>query len=528
MKGLSFQVQGVIDEVSPQRLDIACFIGCVNLRENAPRDDINDWLYRRSWLDATDGSKATYHRESALDLLDVPVPIESWESFNRLFAWERRRYSDGLQGSGYLAAAVREFFIQGGRFCYVIRVADNLDYDAGTATRTGLLAKLMPGYPSAVNSNANDRNSWQGVGHLLGLPDVSVVCMPDLPELFATTIGDIDVSPPQVDQPPEQFVVCQPGDQMDTADSPLRQIPAPVCDDSGMTAWGRAINLLAKFIAQNKRETQLIVALPLPDESCGAGRNPLGFMHDQGWFSGSLDSSPDCIASAFVQLAYPWSQSSSSSMLAQTLTPPDGLLAGLLARNALQRGTFRNISGLSLRGVNGLHPLLSRQQQFASYSRADADDSPNAALIDRLSLIGFDARGISVRSDVTTSNYSVHRPAAICRIIAMLLRAAREAGEEYVFENNGQALWAEITQRFNNLLRSLFDLGALRGKRPSDAYFVRCDNSTMTRQDIDQGRVIVVVQFDPAASIETIQIMLKMQPDGGVDLSGLGIEQAAA
>ena len=131
-------------------------------------------------------------------------------------------------------------------------------------------------------------------------------------------------------------------------------------------------------------------------------------------------------------------------------------------------------------------------------------------------------------SDVTTSDSSSHRPANINRIISMVVRSARLAGEEFVFESNGERLWSEITQRLNDVLRILFDLGALRGKEPEDAFFVRCDKSTMSQQDLDRGRVIAEVEFNPAASIESIAVILSMQQGGQVSLESIGIEQAVA
>jgi phage tail sheath protein FI len=133
-----------------------------------------------------------------------------------------------------------------------------------------------------------------------------------------------------------------------------------------------------------------------------------------------------------------------------------------------------------------------------------------------------------VLSDVTTSNFSVHRPANVNRIISMVIRIVRLAGEDYVFENSGEALWAEITQRLSEVFRLLFDLGALRGKQANDAFYVRCDRSTMTQQDLDSGRVVVEIQFDPAASIESIEVVLAMQQGGSVSLSSIGMQQAVA
>jgi uncharacterized protein len=47
----------------------------------------------------------------------LPIPIESWRQFESYFG--------GFIGSGYLAYAVRAFFENGGRRCWVVRVASN-------------------------------------------------------------------------------------------------------------------------------------------------------------------------------------------------------------------------------------------------------------------------------------------------------------------------------------------------------------------------------------------------------------------
>ena len=527
MKGLSFQVQRTIQPGSPNRMDIACFVGLVKLRADAPRDDIDEWLYQQSWMHSAQGYAATYHRESAHELLDVPVPIDSWERFDQLFAWDQRPIAGKLTGACYLATAVRSFFAQGGRFCYVIRVADPLAFDAGKSERELMIPLMAPGFPAAVNSHPADRSSWHGVGHLLGLPDVSMLCVPDLPDLFKSESIPLDTQNPARPQQQEQFVECSEAVAEEPADNAMQTLPAPVMNTGDYQQWADAIRQIARFIAEYRTDVQLVAAIPLPHPSSEAKQNLLAFMHQQSWFSGTLESTHS-ISSAFIQLCYPWLQTAGSQQLPQGLEPPDGALAGLLARNALSRGAYRSINALIQNDVQGLYPLLSRQDQLALYDKARDSDAPQASLIDRVSLFGFTPQDISVLSDVTTSNFSVHRPANVNRIISMVIRIVRLAGEDYVFENSGEALWAEITQRLSEVFRLLFDLGALRGKQANDAFYVRCDRSTMTQQDLDSGRVVVEIQFDPAASIESIEVVLAMQQGGSVSLSSIGMQQAVA
>jgi hypothetical protein len=527
MKGLSFQVQKTIQPGSPNRMDIACFVGLVNLRPDAPRDDINEWLYHQSWMNSAQGYKASYHRESATELLDVPVPVESWERFDQLFAWDNRQFTGQTTGACYLATAVRSYFAQGGRFCYVIRVADLIPFDAGKSEREMILPLLAPGFPAALNSQPADRSSWHGVGHLLGLPDVSMLCVPDLPDLIKSESIVIDTQKPSSPLKPEQFVECSEPAAAEPADNVVQTLPAPLANTEAYRQWASAIQHIARFIAEYRRDVQLVAAIPLPHPSSGAKQDLLAFMHQQAWFGGTLESKHS-ISSSFIQLCYPWLQTAGSSQSPQGLEPPDGALAGLLARNALSRGAYRSITALQQDDVQGMYPLLSRQEQFALYDKAKDQDAPRASLIDRVSLFGFTPQDIALLSDVTTSNSSAHRPASINRIISMLTRIVRQAGEIYVFENNGEALWAEITQRLNEVFRLLFDLGALRGRQAEDGFYVRCDRSTMTQQDLDSGRVIVEIRFDPAASIESIEVVLEMQQSGSLSLSSIGVEQAVA
>ena len=518
MVGLNFQFQQTISSGSINRMDIACFIGLIDVRSGIDHTELNGWLYRQSWLNAVSGEAATYHRDSAADLLDVPIPVDSWQSFDRLFAWDQRRYGEQINGAGYLAAAVRAFFAQGGRLCYVIRVDATLPLNADVATRRARLPLLLPGYPDTIATRASDRSSWHGVGHLLGLPDVSIVCLPDLPELCSMQAAQLDPASMPVPAGREQFVKCAPAAITLSTDSALRQIAAPVCDNEGYRLWAAAINRCANFLARERRDVQLVAALPLAEANSLARSNPLAYLHRQGFLDSLSDAHRHGIASAFVQLCYPWLRSGTAALMTQGIEPGDGALAGLLARNALQRGAYRSIGTQTLSDIQNIYPVLSQQQQFAANEKAAIDHAPQAALIDRVCLFGFGTQQIELRSDVTTSSASAHRPASVNRIISMILRVLRQSGEDFIFENNGPALWAQITRRINGVLQSLYEVGALRGQQAQDAYFVRCDRSTMSQQDIDNGRIIVALQIDPAASIETIEVVLSLQQNGDISL----------
>src|SRR5437870_881572 len=54
---------------------------------------------------------------AARGLVDVAMPVESWRQFQAHYG--------GFIGGGFLAYAVRGFFENGGRRCWVVRVASN-------------------------------------------------------------------------------------------------------------------------------------------------------------------------------------------------------------------------------------------------------------------------------------------------------------------------------------------------------------------------------------------------------------------
>ena len=77
-------------------------------------------------------------------------------------------------------------------------------------------------------------------------------------------------------------------------------------------------------------------------------------------------------------------------------------------------------------------------------------------------------------------------------------------GESALFDQNGPALWGRVQRFLQNLLTRLWSLNALAGASVTDAFSVRCDRSTMTQNDLDNGRMVALVTFTPASIIETI------------------------
>lgn len=531
LERIRFHAQKPAEPSSPNRVDVACFVGFVAYRGGPLPLAQSQWLQSRGWLAPLATGRSPFHRDDALSLLDVPVPIDSWDAFDELFAWEARpvRASDA-RATTYLGAAVRSFFAQGGRRCYVIRVGDPpaANESRSPAARLSLLGRMLPGYPARLAASRSDRETWRGVGHLFGLPDASFLCLPDLPDLLQSRAAAVPAELPEPPQLPERFVECSEPQPPPPPDDAVARLPAPRLDPADYAEWSTAIRRAGQFLASQRREVQLLAAVPLPAEGSEAAADIYRFLHDEGYLRHGLadGSDPRGIGSAFVQLAYPWLRTRGTANLPERIEPPDGVLAGLLARNAVLNGTFRSATDATQRDVIATVPELSdraRMQPLGGTGRLAA-----LAFVDRVSTFAPGIDGIELQSDVTTSLTADFRAAGIRRLVALVARAARSLGEDLAFENSGEHLWNRLRLRMDDLLLTLFSVGALRGETPQEAYEVRCDRTTMTQNDIDSGRVIARIALAPSAPIERIDVTLTLDPADQVSLASIGIEEAAA
>lgn len=514
---------------APNRADIALFVGHVGLRAGARGGAaVRAWLDARNWPVANRGGGRLDAPASAEELLNVPVPVEAWSEFEEIFEARRDGGSAG-SGTAYMWAAVRAFFAEGGRRCYVVRVGEPWFHsgDAAEVARGRLerVRALMPGFPGECSAQPADPATWRGIGWVLGLPDVSFVCVPDLPDIVAMPAPP--PSEPIVVPPPrEQFVECASGAERREEDRPGSRLRAPRCDEDGLRVWVRAAERAKDLLARRNREAQLVLALPLPAAGLAEEALLATAVPPHRRAARARIALPAGIASSFLQLAYPWARTAGSANLPEGIEPPDGVLAGVLARNALLRGAHRSAAGQPLASVHAVQPLLAREQ--LEPAAAAGRYARERSLVERVSLLGQSAGGMRLLSDVTASADESYRPANVHRLVSAIARAVRRLGEDSVFEPSGEAVWARVRARIEELLLALWRDGGLGGATAADAFDVRCDRTTMRQADIDAGRLIVVVRFQAAAPIERITVALALDAAGGATVLAPGVAEVAA
>ena len=88
------------------------------------------------------------------------------------------------------------------------------------------------------------------------------------------------------------------------------------------------------------------------------------------------------------------------------------------------------------------------------------------------------------------------------RYLTYLEQSLQEGTEWVVFENNGPELWDRVRDTVQDFLFAEWQAGALQGASPDQAYFVRCDRTTMTQNDLDNGRLVCEIGVAPLKPAE--------------------------
>jgi uncharacterized protein len=78
-----------------------------------------------------------------------------------------------------------------------------------------------------------------------------------------------------------------------------------------------------------------------------------------------------------------------------------------------------------------------------------------------------------------------------------------------VFQNNDPRLWQQIRLQVGSFMSGLFAAGAFAGATATAAYLVKCDSTTTTQTDIDNGIVNILVGFAPEKPAEFVILQLE-------------------
>lgn len=193
------------------------------------------------------------------------------------------------------------------------------------------------------------------------------------------------------------------------------------------------------------------------------------------------------IDSKYAALYYPWITVANPAAATDVTqpsvvdVPPSGAVCGIYARNDVQRGVWKAPANETVTGALG----LQRDVRFGE------QEVLNPLGINCVRALP--GRGIRVWGARTISSDPEWKYVNIRRYF-LYLEASIDRGTQWaVFEPNGEALWSNVRTTVSDFLYNEWVSGALLGGSPKEAFFVRCDRSTMTQNDLDNGRLICLI-----------------------------------
>ena len=236
---------------------------------------------------------------------------------------------------------------------------------------------------------------------------------------------------------------------------------------------------------------QIVVKL---QQHCHRMRYRVGIVDSrQGMSISEIQNFRSQFSDSRLALYYPWVVSGDPRGIANTIAlPPSGFMAGIYARTDVDRGVHKSPANVPVFGALRFNQNINKFQQ----------ELLNPMGINCLR--SFPGRGHRVWGGRTLAGDPEWKYLNVRRYFLFLERSIEKGTQWVVFEPNGEALWANVRTTIDDFLFNEWKNGHLLGSTPESAYFVRCDRSTMTQNDIDNGRLVCEVGVAPLRPAEFV------------------------
>jgi hypothetical protein len=201
---------------------------------------------------------------------------------------------------------------------------------------------------------------------------------------------------------------------------------------------------------------------------------------------------------SYAALYYPWIQVLDPLTKEYINIPPSGHVCGIYARTDVERGVHKAPANEKINGVVNLEKLNGR---FRVVNKG-TQEILNPLGINCIRI--FPGRGIRVWGARTISSNTLWKYINVRRLFLYVEESIEEGTQWVVFEPNDEKLWARVRATITQFLTRVWRDGALMGTKAEEAFFVKCDRTTMTQDDIDNGRLICVIGIAPVKPAEFV------------------------
>lgn len=195
---------------------------------------------------------------------------------------------------------------------------------------------------------------------------------------------------------------------------------------------------------------------------------------------------------SYAALYHPWLEVFDPLARKSSYMPPSGAMVGIYARTDTERGVQKAPANEVVRGCTGLS---------CPYNEGEQDIlNPQGVNLIR----SFTGRGIRVWGARTASSNPLWKYINVRRLFIFVEESLKANTDWVVFEPNSEALWGRVQRTIELFLSSMWRSGALAGTSPGEAFFVNIGRSTMTQDDIDNGRLICNIGIAPVKPAEFV------------------------
>lgn len=199
----------------------------------------------------------------------------------------------------------------------------------------------------------------------------------------------------------------------------------------------------------------------------------------------------DIIDSTYAAMYHPWIKTYDRAAAKADFIPPSGAVMGVYARTDANRGVHKAPANEAV-FCTGVKTEYTKSEQ----------DVLNPAGVNLIRLIP--GQGIKVWGARTTSSNSSFRYINIRRFFIFVEESIKASTNWVVFEPNDVSLWQRVNMTVTGFLDNLWRSGMLAGANASEAYYVEIGPSTMSQDDILNGRLICNIGIAPSRPAEFV------------------------
>lgn len=207
------------------------------------------------------------------------------------------------------------------------------------------------------------------------------------------------------------------------------------------------------------------------------------------------------VDSSYAAMYHPWLQCYDPLVNRNVYLPPSGAVAGIYGRTDNTRGVHKAPANETVRNCTGLS---------VNYNEAEQGKlNPKGINLIR----AIQGQGIRIWGARTCSSDGNWKYINVRRLFIFIEESIRANTNWAVFEPNDEMLWSRVEGTIRVFLTTQWRNGALAGTTAEEAFFINIGKSTMTEDDILNGRLICVIGVAPVRPAEFVifRITQKME-----------------